>query len=76
MDRIEKIGTCLVVAALIAVLVSSHRSRGHNGNLTGLRMNASAVPDDCRRGPSYLLSALPEHRRSDDFTDAVSDSWT
>lgn len=75
MDRAEKIMTALVLLALVAVLLHSHRRRGHHGNLTGVRMNTSALPDPCHRGPAYLLSALPVERRSDDFTDAVSSRW-
>ncbi|MDE2020004.1 MAG: hypothetical protein KGJ13_06700 [Patescibacteria group bacterium] len=58
--------TALVIAALIAVLLHAHRRRGHRGNLTGVRVNMSATDND-RRGPAYLLSALPERRLSDDF---------
>ena len=73
MDRFEKICTCLVIAGLVAVLVASHRRRGHNGNLTGLRMNTSASRCDAYLpSPAYLASALPLHRRNDDFADAVS----
>ena len=74
MDRTEKIMSCLVILALVAVLLHSHRSRGHKGNLTGLRVNTSTV-DDEKRGPAYLLSALPIHRISDDLTDDVSSGW-
>lgn len=73
MDRFEKILTALSLTGLIAVLAVSHRRRGHNGNLTGLRMNTSAHPcDGYARGPAYMLSALPLHRRSDDYADPVS----
>ncbi len=73
MDRAEKIMTAIVIAGMIAVLCSAHRRRGHAGNLTGLRMNTSASPCDIsRRGPLYLLSALPSHRRSDDYADPTS----
>ena len=75
MDRAEKIMTALVIVALIAVLLMAHRRRGHKGNLTGVRLNVSAL-DDNRRGPSYLLSALPIHRHSDDFAEPVSNDWS
>jgi hypothetical protein len=72
MDRAEKIMTALVIAALVAVLANSHRRRGHHGNLTGVDMNMSASPCDDRSGPSYLLSALPDFRRENDFAPRVS----
>ena len=75
MDRAEKIMTALVIVALIAVLLMSHRRRGYNGNLSGVRLNVSAL-DDYRRGPSYLLSALPLHRNSDDVAPSVSEDWS
>lgn len=65
MDRAEKIMTALVIVALIAVLLHAHRRRGHNANLTGVKLMQSAT-NDCERGPAYLLSALPRHRRSND----------
>lgn len=72
MERFDKIASALGIAALIAVLCVSHRRRGHNGNLTGVRTNLSASPCDDDFGPAYLLSALPSYRRKDDFADPVS----
>jgi hypothetical protein len=72
MDRFEKIASALVLAGLIGVLCHTHRRRGHNGNLTGIRMNQSAGPCDNDYGPAYLLSALPSFRRKDDYADPVS----
>ena len=68
MDRAEKIMTALVIVGLIAVLANSHRRRH---GLPNVRLNTSAAPYECE-GPAYLLSALPSHRRKDEFTDAVS----
>lgn len=70
MDRAEKIMTALLIVALIAVLLHAHRSRGHRSNLTGLDLNTSTLPDNSRRGPTYLLSALPDHRN---VNDAIQD---
>ena len=72
MDRAEKIMTALLIAGLIAVLASSHRRRGHHGNLTGVELNTSVSPCDNDYGPAYLLSALPDHRKKDDALNFVS----
>lgn len=71
MDRVEKIGTILLMVALVATLAHSHRRRGHQGNLTGVKVNTPALDYD-RPGPAYLTSALPSHRRRDDYADPVS----
>lgn len=70
MDRVEKIGTILLMVALVATLAHSHRRRGHQGKLTGVSVNTPDLAN--RRGPVYLLAALPEHRRRDDYADPVS----
>jgi hypothetical protein len=72
MDRADKIFTILAFAAMIGVLVHTHRPRGHRGVLTGVKVNTSATPDAWKRGPAYLLSALPAKRRGDDFADPTS----
>jgi hypothetical protein len=72
MDRADKIFTILAFAAMIAVLASSHRRRGHKGVLTGVKANTSDMPDNSRVGPAYLLSALPARRVKDDYADPSS----
>lgn len=71
MERFDKIATALAIAVLIGVLAHSHRRRGHNGNLTGVRMNTPDL-DTSQRGPAYLLAALPSYRRRDDYADPAS----
>jgi hypothetical protein len=72
MDRVDKIFTILAFAGMIAVLLHTHRPRGHRGVLTGVKANTSDQPDGCRAGPAYLLSALPAARRMDDYADPSS----
>jgi hypothetical protein len=68
MERIDKIFTILVMMAFVAFLVHGHKRRG----IASVHMNTSASPCDGDRGPAYLLSALPIHRRQDDYADPVS----
>jgi hypothetical protein len=71
MDRADKIFTILSISGMIALLVCSHRSRG---KLAGVNMNESAAPS-VKRGPAYLLSALPVSRFRDEYAGAVSTGW-
>lgn len=68
MDRVDKIFTILVTLGLVGVLVHAHRPRG----LGNVRVNTPALPKMYDRGPAYLLSALPQHRVSDEYADPVS----
>jgi len=67
MDRTDKIFTALSLAGLAGFLLWRRRCEG------GPRMNESPVPRIINdSGPSYLLAALPTHRRYDDFAPPVS----
>lgn len=68
MERIEKIGTALVMVALVAVLV--HTSVRRSKHLPDAALNTPAAPR--LAGPAYLTAALPSHRRNDDYADPSS----
>lgn len=68
MERIEKIGTALVMIALVAVLVNTGWRRSKH--ILDGDLNTPAVPR--LTGPAYLTSALPIHRRNDDYADPSS----
>jgi hypothetical protein len=72
MDRADKIFTILAFAGMIAVLLHTHRPRGHRGVLTGVKANTSDMPDGAKPGPVYLLSNLPSRRLKDDYADPSS----
>lgn len=69
MDRADKIFTILALTLMIGILVCYHRPRG---NLADIRLNTSATPNPFKRGPAYLLSALPSHRAQNDFQEPTS----
>lgn len=68
MDRTDKIFTALSLAGLAGFLL------WQRGCMTpSPRMNASALPNFVvDKGPAYLVSALPNHRRADDAAPPVS----
>lgn len=68
MERADKIFTILVMAGLVAILVMQYR---RHPKLPHVRLNESAT-DQVRRGPAYLLSALPIQRPNDDTLPVVS----
>jgi hypothetical protein len=68
MDRADKIFTVLAMLALVGVVVHRHCGCPPRDDT---RLDVS-VATDAGRGPAYLLSALPSHRRNDDFLDPIS----
>lgn len=72
MDSFEKITLILMLGGLIGILVTSKPANMETRLIPRKRLGTSELPDDCKAGPSYLLSALPSHRRRDDYADPVS----